>query len=841
MPMPRPSRVRRFLHTSLAAACLTIGGALLEVSQPRPGYSAEEIRITTTGPVVLRLSVDSLETFAETGAVTDDLKLYARFMGDPLLQQLRTGLNFRFPLDVVTVDNVAYSPLGRDVLFNLGKVVQATPGENGQLALRAAVINAAASADPDGWTLVDALRAFPTQSIDIDLMDLLALRQELALYFSYNQAANAAIQAQAEAEALTEADLDVAGLPDLSQPGPYSFQKDTVTVTNPATRQTAEGLTVNYDFDSDIYVPLGLTEPAPIVIISHGFGDVKESFTFLAEHLASYGFIAILPDHVGSDLAYRQTYLEGRLNTLLSPMEFVNCPQEISFLIDRLEELTATSPEWSAIADLTRIGVVGDSLGASTALALAGAEINYNRLVYNCDQDNVIFNFALYLECRARFLPPQNYDLKDPRVKAVIAAHTVGGGLYGHEGFSQIDVPLLMVAGGNDIVSTVVTEQIHPFVWTQTQPKYLAMFEGGTHFTSKPGRDGAGGIFALLAGEHRDVGSRYYKILSIAFWNAHLRGQEEFLPYLTARYGQVVSEGQPMAMDIITSLSATQLETAYGGPPPIPVMPTAIAPPPAPREETILAEIARTGVLKVGLRKDAAPFGFINQEDAWDGYCGDLALSLGRYLTDHLNLGTPVQVVELTSTLDNRFDLVREGSAHLECGPNTIRSDVAGVTFSNSIFIGSARFLTLAGQEERVNPNLPLEGVRLGVLSNTTTEQFVQTTYPDAERVTFSGPEGRKTAIQAVQQGTIDAFVGDGILTYADLLLEGKPIEEFALIPDQPLTCEFYGLVLPDNDPQWRTLVNQYLVSDSENTISTEWFADLYPETLNQANFCLNQ
>ncbi|NJL46081.1 MAG: transporter substrate-binding domain-containing protein, partial [Leptolyngbyaceae cyanobacterium SM2_3_12] len=104
-----------------------------------------------------------------------------------------------------------------------------------------------------------------------------------------------------------------------------------------------------------------------------------------------------------------------------------------------------------------------------------------------------------------------------------------------------------------------------------------------------------------------------------------------------------------------------------------------------------------------------------------------------------------------------------------------------------------------------------------------------------------SGPEGRNMAIQAVQQGTIDAFVSDGILTYAALRLAGQPLEVFALSPDLPLTCEFYGLVLPDNDPQWRTWVNQYLVSDSENAVSTEWFADLYPETLNQADFCLNQ
>jgi predicted dienelactone hydrolase/ABC-type amino acid transport substrate-binding protein len=839
--MRRFSRFSRFLQTTFATTCLATGGVFVDASQPRPSYSAETIRITATGPLVFTISVDSLETFAETGEVTGDLKLYARFLNDSLLEQLRTGLSFKLPLDVVTVDHLAYSPLGRDVLFNLGKVVQSTPGENGETAVRAAVINAAAKADAGGWTIVDAMREFPTRSVDIDLKDLLALRRELSLYFSYNQATIRAIQDQAQTEASAEAGLDVTALSDLSQPGPYSFRKATVTVNNPAVRQTAEGLTVNYDFDSDLYIPEGLTEPAPIVIISHGFGDVKESFTFLAEHLASYGFIAILPDHVGSDLAYRQEYMSGLLNTLLSPMEFINRPQEISFLIDRLEELTAESPEWAAIADVNRIGVVGDSLGASTVLALGGAEINYARLLENCDKDNLIFNFAMYLECRARFLPPQNYDLKDPRVKAVVAAHSVGSGLYGPEGFSQIDVPLMMVSGSNDIVSTVVTEQIHPFVWLQTDKKYMAMLQTGTHFSSKPGRDGAEGIFKLLAGEHRDVGSRYYKLLSVAFWNAHLREQEEFLPYLTASYGKFISAGQPMAIDIISQLNPSQLEAAYGGSTPIPVIPAAIALPPAPRNESVLAEIERTGVLKVGLRKDAAPFGFINRNQAWDGYCGDLAISLADYLTQELNLERPIEVVELTSTLQDRYTLVRDDAIQLECGPNTIRQDVEGVAFSNPIFIGSAKFLIQTQALDRVNPNLPLTGLNLGVLSDSTTEQFVQTNYPSANIVPFSGPEGRQNAIQEVADGAIDAFVGDGILTYAQLLLEGKSMNDFALIPELPLTCEFYGLALPSNDLQWQTMVNQYLVSAQEGEISNKWFADLYPQTLNQADTCLNQ
>ena len=325
---------RHFLSSSVATACLTAVGMCADLALPRPSHSAEEIRITVTGPIVLTVSVESLETFAETGEIARDLKLYTRFLSDSQIEQVQAGLSYQIPLDLVTVDNFAYSPLGRDALFNFGKVIQSTSGENGLVALRAAAINAAANANGESWTPVDVLRAFPTQSIDISLRNLLDLTEALSLYFDYNQAAIAAIETQAETEAIQQLDLGFADLPDLSQPGPFSFQQETFTVTNPALRQTVTGLSVNYDFDSDIYIPNYLPEPAPIIIISHGFGDVKESFTFLAEHLASYGFIVILPDHVGSDLAYRKQYLNGRLNTLLSPVEFINRPQE-NFVFDR--------------------------------------------------------------------------------------------------------------------------------------------------------------------------------------------------------------------------------------------------------------------------------------------------------------------------------------------------------------------------------------------------------------------------------------------------------------------------------------------------------------------------
>lgn len=825
----------------LSLACLASIGVLSEVFSPKSATGAEEIQIVVEGPLAISISVDALENFAETGDATGDLAFVIRFLDDATQAQFRQGLTQPIPLDVRSVDRFAYSPLGQDAIFNVGKVIRVDPEVNGFYGLRAALITAAANADSNGWSLLDAIREFPSDTIDINLDDLLELRRALSVYFDYNQAVVDAIRQQADDELGAQNALNETELKDLSQPGPYAVGQDEIVVENPALRQTAAGLTVNYDFPVNVYFPEDIDTPAPIVIISHGFGDVKESFVFIAEHLASYGFIAILPDHIGSDLSYRQTFLNGRLNTLLSPMEFLNRPQEISFLIDELEQLISQSPLWASRLDLSRIGVMGDSLGGSTVLSLAGAEINPARLADACDVDNIILNFALYLQCRARFLPPVNYQFRDERVRAVLAMHPMGGYLYGPEGMSQVDIPMLMIAGSADIVAPVVTEQIYPFIWAQSSPKYLALLQVGTHFTSKPGRDGADGIFALLAGEHRDVGTRYGKSLAIAFLQAHLNDNADYLPYLTADYGRTISEDQPLQLHLIQSLTADQLSTAYGRRLPIPINPPAIAPLPPLRDESILAEIEQTGVLRIAFRKDAPPFGYINRESEWDGYCGDMAIALSNYLEETLDMPVAVELVELTSTLQTRFDWVRDGTVHLECGPNTIRTDVEGITFSRPMLVASSRFLVLRDQIDNVNPNLPLAGVRLGILPDTTNEAFVRATYPRATVIPFPGPEGRQNAIQEVTSGQIDAFVDDDILAAAELRQNESTTDNLTLIPDIPLTCEFYGLILPNDDPVWKTIVDRFIASEAEDAVSAEWFGTVYDFSLGVAEYCLNE
>lgn len=255
------------------------------------------------------------------------------------------------------------------------------------------------------------------------------------------------------------------------------------------------------------------------------------------------------------------------------------------------------------------------------------------------------------------------------------------------------------------------------------------------------------------------------------------------------------------------------------------------------RKEPVLAEIQRTGMLKVAIRRDAAPFGYLNQAGEWDGYCHDVAISLQNYLSTRLE--QPLQLVELTSSLENRFSLVRDRIVHLECGPNTIRQDLEGVRFSEATYVSSAYFLTQ--QDTALDPASSLEGVKIGVLSNTTTEQFLETTYPDAELVRFQGPNGRADAVYAVTEDRLDAFVGDGVLTLSEMAQQNLPIQDYTLVPERPLTCEFYGLVLPDDDYDWQSTIDDFLASNAEDTVWNNWFGEAIPYVVNLYEDCISR
>ena len=54
--------------------------------------------------------------------------------------------------------------------------------------------------------------------------------------------------------------------------------------------------------------------------------------------------------------------------------------------------------------------------------------------------------------------------------------------------------------------------------------------------------------------------------------------------------------------------------------------------------------------------------------------------------------------------------------------------------------------------------------------------------------------------VSAVVNGNIDAFASDGVLLSGELARQSLAPENYQLIPEEPLTCDFYGLILPVGD-----------------------------------------
>lgn len=248
------------------------------------------------------------------------------------------------------------------------------------------------------------------------------------------------------------------------------------------------------------------------------------------------------------------------------------------------------------------------------------------------------------------------------------------------------------------------------------------------------------------------------------------------------------------------------------------------------KAETVLEEIQRTSILKVGIRDDAIPFGYRKPNGQLTGYCVDFIAALKQRISEVTNQeGLLVRIFQ--STASDRFRLVEDETIHIECGPNTIREDLANsnVSFSQPFFITGTQFLILESNRDRVDIDSSLQGIKIAVLRGTTTEKLVQDNYPQASIIKLQGSTGRLRGVQGVLQGRFDTFISDGILLLGEAELSNVRTTNYTLIPEVPLSCDRYGMLLPE-DAQWKSIVNSTIRSEQGHQIWNNWFEIIRPK-----------
>ncbi|NEP15770.1 MAG: alpha/beta fold hydrolase [Leptolyngbya sp. SIO4C1] len=332
--------------------------------------------------------------------------------------------------------------------------------------------------------------------------------------------------------------------PDPRLPGAAGIERRLLTLCDNQ-RMRSGGRKYSREFRVLLYTPTQWQYPqAPVVVMSHGLAARPDDLAHYAQHLASHGYVVAIPQHPGSDTNQVREMLSGTAAEVFQLHEFIDRPLDITCVLDELERLNQS--QFEQRLNLEAVGVLGQSFGGYTALALAGAKIDFDRLEQACRPVFDTLNLSMLLQCRALDLPRQATSLQDPRVRAVLALDPIGSYVFGASGIANINIPVLIATGSEDKTAPMALEPIQIFPWLTTEHAYLAVIRGKSHIHDMSKL--LSSLKLKLTHEtpafklHPPIIDSYLDGLSLTFFDAFLTQQPAARDRLSAAYTRQISQ-----------------------------------------------------------------------------------------------------------------------------------------------------------------------------------------------------------------------------------------------------------------------------------------------------------
>jgi predicted dienelactone hydrolase len=259
-----------------------------------------------------------------------------------------------------------------------------------------------------------------------------------------------------------------------------------ITLWYPALNDENLEAEITYSYEMKIGAPLGTvpfatfagqaigdapyalsTGPYPLVILSPGFSIGASTYAWLAEHLASYGFVVLAPEH--------QEQLDAELNGLWQAT--ITRPHDILTVLAYVDEQTGSGRSFAGLIDADTVAVIGHSYGGYTTLVAGGAQIDTGGFEALCATayeandpnawlcDELLPHMADMAALAGLDSMPEGLwrqAWSDPRVDAIVPL--AGDAFYfGRDGLAEITVPVMAIGGTADGDS--------PYLWG-TYPTY---------------------------------------------------------------------------------------------------------------------------------------------------------------------------------------------------------------------------------------------------------------------------------------------------------------------------------------------------------------------------------
>jgi predicted dienelactone hydrolase len=228
--------------------------------------------------------------------------------------------------------------------------------------------------------------------------------------------------------------------------------------------------------------------PYPVLVLSPGFGANAAVYSNVVENLVSYGFVVLAPEHQeGVYLADDDPFRDA-------PMTTIERPRDIRRTLDYAEALTATGGEFEGLIDMDNVAVAGHSSGGYTALATAGARVDFDAFHQRCETARAEGDPNAWL---CDDLEPHGADMAamagldsvpaglwpswgDARVDAAIPM-AGDSYLFDQAGLAEITVPILVMGGTADSGTPFDWGAGPTFEYVSSPEKVLVAFENAEH------------------------------------------------------------------------------------------------------------------------------------------------------------------------------------------------------------------------------------------------------------------------------------------------------------------------------------------------------------------------
>jgi ABC-type amino acid transport substrate-binding protein len=259
--------------------------------------------------------------------------------------------------------------------------------------------------------------------------------------------------------------------------------------------------------------------------------------------------------------------------------------------------------------------------------------------------------------------------------------------------------------------------------------------------------------------------------------------------------------------------------------------------------EGTLAQIEKSGTIRIGFRENQPPMSFVDKDGKPAGYSIELCMRIVNGVKSTLGRNDiAVEYVPVSST--NRFEALSNNTIDILCGATTktiSRGEI--VDFTQLTFVTGASLLSL--KDKPVEGISGLQGKKVAVSKGTTTidalKAKLEESVSDAEVVPV---DSAAAGLQALIKGEVDAFSADQVVLIG-LVLTHPGDEQFAIASDI-FSYEPFALAVRRNDADFRLLADRVLAqlnrSGQITPIYSKWFGKFTKKVppLLQAMFVLN-